>query len=346
MRVIVSIMAGGGGTRLFPLSQTEEGKLPKQFLAVVKGDTLLQKAIKRVPESFGITVIPESRYASTVVEQAAEIGRDVSVIAEPFGCNTAAAILYASAHEAYTLSHPETILCFIPADHEMDSDVFAGLLERAVRQASERDCVVTIGIEPTRAETNYGYIRAADSDGTGSSQVLSVKEFVEKPDHETAVSYLDHGGYFWNAGIFVARARVLLDKAGIHCPGIVNPIIRACTDGDPMTQESAYREIKKNRLNISIDYALMEKIADSMVLVPAPEELEWNDLGNWESLERYMVTDEQGNAVFDTDLASFSDSQQMTVCNYTEIPVFIKGCEQLLIVITEHGILIRPRDRG
>ncbi len=102
---MVCIMAGGGGTRLFPLSQTGEGKLPKQFLAIIDHETLLQKTISRTPESFAITVIPEERFSDTVLEQAEQTGREVSVLAEPFGCNTAAAMLYACAYEQSILGN-------------------------------------------------------------------------------------------------------------------------------------------------------------------------------------------------------------------------------------------------
>jgi mannose-1-phosphate guanylyltransferase / mannose-6-phosphate isomerase len=337
---MVCIMAGGGGTRLFPLSQTGEGKLPKQFLAIIDHETLLQKTISRTPESFAITVIPEERFSDTVLEQAEQTGRAVSVLSEPFGCNTAAAMLYACAYEQSIQGNPDTVLCFVPADHEMDCDIYRELLHTASDLARRLDRVITIGIAPAGPETNYGYIRAGDA---LQDEVLAVERFVEKPDAATAESYLRDGSYYWNAGIFVAKASVLLEQARQFCPGILAPLLRAVDADDPMTQEGAYRLIKESRLNISIDYALMEKIAGSMLLVAAPEALQWNDLGNWEALQRYMTVDEHNNRAFHGSAATFDESDCVAVCNYTSIPVFITKMHDVMVVVTDQGILIRPK---
>ncbi len=337
MKHTICIMAGGGGTRLYPLSQTEEGKLPKQFLSVIKGPTLLQKAIARIPEAYDVTVIPEERYGKTVLLQAKAIDRSVELIEEPFGCNTAAAILYTAALQ----EDSQRVLCFIPADHEMDTAVFRDLLARAVTTAEKEDRMVTIGIQPTKPETNYGYIKIANDQEERT--VCEVERFVEKPDKEKATAYLADGGYYWNAGIFAAKASVFIESAKAVCPDLLNPLLSAADRSDPMTQVDAYTSLKRSNLNKSIDYALLEKIADSILLIPAPVELLWNDLGNWESLRTYMDIDSNDNAEFDNSV-TFEASNSVTVCNYTDLPVVVRGIEKMLVVVTDQGILVRPID--
>ncbi len=336
-------MAGGSGTRLRPLSQTGKGQLPKQFLKIVGDVTLLQEAIKRIPTELDVGIIPEKRYTEETYRQAAEIGRQVTVLEEPFGCNTAAAILYAALFEYKAQHNAEKVLCFLPADHKMDEEIFKELLDRAIAVADETGQIVTIGIKPEIAETGYGYIQAGNHmDGTLAA--YQVERFVEKPDKETAEMYVRDGNYFWNAGIFIAKTEVLIKAAEKHCPEIYQPIADAVFMKSTATISDAYREIKKSGWNISIDYALMEKIASQIALIPAPAELGWNDLGNWESLYRYMEIDAEGNAFFPGIPGEFSDSSNVMLCNYTNLPVRIENCSDLLIISTENGILIRKKD--
>lgn len=345
----VCIMAGGGGTRLAPLSLTGEGKLPKQFLRVVGKDTLLQEAMLRIPDEMDISVIPEKRYSEEVYRQAEEVMREITVLEEPFGCNTATAVIYAALYEAEALADPERLLCFIPADHRMDMPLFRQLIQQAGSIAAAHDVVVTIGIEPDHPETQYGYIRVARPlpKGMGITTPVTpyhVERFVEKPDRDTAKLYLESGGYYWNAGIFVVRARVLLEKAARFCGPILEHLRSAMDPDGVETITDAYATIKRERWNISIDYALMERIPDEIVLLPAPTDLAWNDLGNWESLNRYMVQDPEGNSKFSADGSEiFKDCEDVMVCNYTDLPIRVEDCEDLLVVVTENGILVRKR---
>ncbi|MGM0431527.1 MAG: mannose-1-phosphate guanylyltransferase [Spirochaetota bacterium] len=340
----VCIMAGGGGTRLFPLSQTGEGKLPKQFLSVIPGKTMLQRTVARVPTDCEVVVIPEKKYEATALNQSREIRPDTQVLSEPYGCNTAAAVLLAASEEVYGLGSPDTVLCFMPADHEMDDKLFQRLLTISIQEAKRTDSVVTIGIKPSRPETQYGYIKSQPPSSFDSS--LAVEKFIEKPDSEHARAYLEDEHYYWNAGIFIARARVFLSSAAVHCPDILRPIHAIYKEGTNSTLEHAYHEIKHRKRNVSIDYALMEHIAAMMRLVPAPEELRWNDVGSFESLATYMRTDDRGNAVFDERELSqkrFNLTRGMLVCNYTDIPVYTQNCSDFLVVVTADGILIRPK---
>ncbi len=343
MKPKIYILAGGAGTRLRPLSQTGKGQFPKQFLKIVGDTTLLQEAIERIPADLDVGIIPEKRYTEEAYKQAAEIGRLVNVLEEPFGCNTAAAILYAALFEHKALHNADRILCFLPADHKMDKDIFRELLDQAISVAAETGQVVTIGIKPDRAETNYGYIQAGNHmEGTLAS--YQVKGFVEKPDKDTAEVYLRDGSYFWNAGIFIAKTSILIEAAEKYCPEILRPISEAVLMKGAVTIADAYRRIKESGWNISIDYALMERIASQMALIPAPKELAWNDLGNWESLNNYLETDTMGNTFFPGNPAEFTESSNVMLCNYTDIPVRIENCSNILVVATENGILIRKKE--
>ncbi|MBL7006078.1 MAG: mannose-1-phosphate guanylyltransferase [Spirochaetia bacterium] len=343
MKPKIYILAGGAGTRLRPLSQTGKGQFPKQFLKLVGDTALLQEAIDRIPADMDVGIIPEKRYTEEVYRQAAEIGRRVNVLEEPFGCNTAAAILYAALFEHKALHNTERVLCFLPADHKMDKDVFRDLLDHAINVAAETGQVVTIGIKPDRAETNYGYIQAGNH-MEGTLATYQVKGFVEKPDKDTAEVYLRDGNYFWNAGIFIARTSVLIEAAEKHCPEILRPISEAVMMKSAVTIADAYRKIKESGWNISIDYALMERIASQMTLIPAPKELAWNDLGNWESLNNYLETDTMGNTFFPGNPGEFNESSNVMLCNYTTIPVRVENCSDILVVATENGILIRKKE--
>ena len=336
-------MAGGAGTRLRPLSQTGKGQFPKQFLKIVGETTLLQEAIDRIPPEFDVGIIPEKRYTEESYKQAAEINRQVNVLEEPFGCNTAAAILYAALFEYKALHNTERILCFLPADHRMDKDIFRELLDQAIRVAVDTGQVVTIGIKPDRAETNYGYIQAG-SHMDGTLATYQVNRFVEKPDKDTAEVYLRDGSYFWNAGIFIAKTSVLIEAAEKYCPEILKPISEAVLMGGAITIADAYKKIKDSGWNISIDYALMEQIASQIALIPAPGELAWNDLGNWESLNNYLETDNQGNSWLSSNPGIFTDSSNVMLCNYTTTPVSIENCSDILVVATENGILVRKKE--
>lgn len=332
-------MAGGGGTRLFPLSQTKDGLLPKQFLSVIPGPTLLQRAIGRIPKECSVTVIPESRYTEEVLRQARECGRPVTCIDEPFGCNTAVAVLYTAALQLFEPGGRKGVLCFIPADHEMDDSVFAPLLLRACEAAGREDCIVTLGIRPDSPQTQYGYIQSEGLEGS----LLPVKRFVEKPDLATAMAYLEEGSYWWNAGMFASRAEVFVQKAMEHCPQIMEILLEAADPSTSMSQEEAYTLLRQKGLNKSIDYALMEHVASDMLLVPTPAELRWNDLGNFESLGRYMSADGEENLRFETTEVTSKECRGTMVCNYTSLPVFLEQMEDVLVVVTEHGVLVRKK---
>jgi len=339
---VVYIMAGGSGTRLKPLSQTGPGKLPKQFLALTGSCTLLQEAAARVPDEYEAAVIPEEQYSGEVRRQLALYpGREFQILSEPFGCNTAPAVLYAALTECEKKGTPGRVISFIPADHRMQKSIFQKLLRKACAAAENLDKIVTIGIEPTRPETNYGYIEAGGVKNACPEDFTAAAQFVEKPDEKRAEQYLAAGNYYWNAGMFIGKAEVFVREAEKHCTKLIELLRPAVRTGTDAALLNAYREIRSSSLAQSIDYALMEKISASMLLLPAPKELEWNDLGSWESLTPYMEKDEADNCWIGSSGPDVEDSTGCRIFNYTELPVTVKDCSGLVIIVSNNGILVR-----
>ncbi|GBR75663.1 mannose-1-phosphate guanylyltransferase [Candidatus Termititenax persephonae] len=317
----VFVLAGGSGTRLAPLSLTSPGKLPKQFLALVGRQTMLQQTIERVPAG-QVVVVPEERYVSAIREQCRDLPRQVEILAEPFGCNTAAAVGLCARYAQWRTGDEQTVLFFLPADHLMDRAVFGELFVQAVERALTGR-IVTIGITPDRPETGYGYIQTSAAEGR-----LAVRAFVEKPDLPTAQKYLAAGGYFWNAGMFVMQADTALRALERDAPEIYNALLGIDFAQDWLTEIARqYQIIKDKKQNISIDYAVMEKEAANLELLPAPTALEWNDVGGWIALKKYFPPDAQNNLLL----------------NYTPDKIKLAGLREMLVVDTENGILLCPQ---
>lgn len=329
----VFILAGGSGTRLAPLSLTSPGKLPKQFLALVGDKTMLQETIARIPAGNKIVIVPEQHYAAEVLKQG---GANCAVLAEPFGCNTAPAIGLSALYTLEQTKDENTILFFMPADHIMDTRSFQKYFKLAVEQAEKTDKIITIGITPSRAETGYGYIKVKNK-----QNIAEVAGFVEKPDQATAEKYLADGNYFWNAGIFCMKIKTILQALQKDAPGIYAkltpqpPLLKKEGEQIVLTNSGeelikAYTSIKQNKQNISIDYAVMEKEADNMLLIRAGEELEWNDVGGWVALAKYNKPDNNNNLIF----------------NYLGIKLALRNCRNLLVIASANGILITTQELG
>ncbi len=323
MKIMTFILAGGSGTRLAPLSLTSPGKLPKQFLALVGNKTMLQEAADKVPAGNEIIVVPEEKYAQTVQDQ---LGNSAKILAEPFGCNTAPAIGLAALYALKMTADQETVLFFMPADHIMDKAAFQKYFKIATETAAATNKIITIGIKPTRPETGYGYIKTLDKNNENS---FSVEKFVEKPNMETAKQYIKEGGYYWNAGIFSMKIKTILAALKKDAPLIYEKISNIDLTSN-LSQEITreYTAIKEAKQNISIDYAVMEKEAANMLLVEAGEDLEWNDVGGWVALSKYIKPDQNNNLIL----------------NYLSIEIKLENCHDLLVVTSANGILITPQN--
>lgn len=324
MQIITVILAGGSGTRLAPLSLTSQGKLPKQFLALVGQKTMLQETLDRVPKGSEIIIVPETRFADVVRTQA---GKNVEILSEPFGCNTAPAVGLAARYAIEKWGDLDAVLFFMPADHMMKTKAFQAYFEQATTAAFNTGKIITIGISPTRPETGYGYIKVKPQIGNAP---CAVEKFVEKPSLKTAEKYIAEGNYYWNAGIFAMKIKTALTAMEKDAREIAERLSQIDFQAVDLQAEIArkYDEIKDIKQNISIDYAVMEKEAKNMLLIPADKALGWNDVGGWVSLAEYIKPDQNNNLII----------------NYLNDKLTLTNCKNLLVITSVNGTLITTQE--
>lgn len=280
------LLAGGSGTRLWPVSRE---LYPKQLVSFIEADSLIQGTIRRfepVLDRDRVRIVCGHEHYHETYKQLHDIGLepDGKIIPEPCGRNTAPAILLAL---LTILEENRDALVFIfPADHVIgDVPEFHARLAQAATLAGEGH-IVTFGIQPSYPETGYGYIETA---GEATAEALSIKRFVEKPDIDTATSYFKAGNFFWNSGMFAFKGTVMLEEYEKQVPEMVQTMRALLLDGGSIKKE-AYQEL----LDISFDYAIMEKTARGMVL---PSKLGWSDIGSWKSLYDFLPKDEHHNVI-------------------------------------------------
>jgi mannose-1-phosphate guanylyltransferase len=325
------IMAGGSGTRLWPLSRAGH---PKQFLALNGEKTMLQQTAQRLfglPCSESITICNEE-HRFFVAEQLREIDALGKIILEPVGRNTAPAIALAALLE----KEDDPLLLVLAADHVIaDQDAFTDAVKKAVPLA-EAGKLVTFGIVPSGPHTGYGYMEA----GEYVNGAYSVASFKEKPDAETAASYVSRGGYFWNSGMFLFSASRYLKELEEHKPDIAAACKRAMSavssDLDFIRIDTeAFTECPDD----SIDYAVMERTTDAVVV---PMDAGWNDIGSWSSLWDVSDKDDFGNSTAgDVMLIDTKNSFIRT----DEKLVASVGLEDVVIVATKDATLVAHKDR-
>jgi mannose-1-phosphate guanylyltransferase/mannose-6-phosphate isomerase len=278
------LLAGGSGTRLWPVSRE---LYPKQLVKFVGEDSLLQGTIKRLspvlnPEN--IKVVCGEQHFHETARQIENLGHALEgkLICEPSGRNTAPAILLAVLN--ILAIDQDAVLCIYPADHVIqDLDSFHDRLKAAVALASDGH-IVTFGIQPHYPETGYGYVECGKSLGHGA-RVL--KRFVEKPDLATAKKYIKTGNFFWNSGMFAFKASVILAEFKTHQPGLLKKMKSIFKVDKPIARKD-YDQLT----NISIDYAIMERTAKGVVL---PSDFGWSDIGSWKSLYDFLEKNAENN---------------------------------------------------
>lgn len=326
------LLSGGSGTRLWPLSREA---YPKQFLPLAGDDTMVQATWRRVEAlaDRAPIVVANEEHRFLVAEQLRQIGAPVpAILLEPAGRNTAPAIAAAALQAMAGGADP--LLLVLPSDHVV-RDV-AGF-QRAVRAASaaaEAGALVTFGIVPDAPETGFGYIQAQAGDG-----LRQVLRFVEKPDAATARSYLDAGGYYWNSGMFLFRASRYLEELARFRPDIVDAVRAAHAaaryDGDFVRlDKDAFSACPSD----SIDYAVMEKTADAMVL---PVDIGWNDVGSWSALWDVAERDAHGNAHHGDVIAVDSRNSYA----YARRLVALVGVDDIVVVETDDAVLVARKDK-
>lgn len=327
MSTHVVIMAGGIGSRLWPLSTPD---MPKQFIDVLGvGKSLIQLTVERflplcAAENFW--VVTGEKYVSIVHEQLPQIPLD-QILAEPQGRNTAPCIAYAS--WKIKLRDPEANIVVTPADAlVLRTQEFADTIAKALEFTKERDAIVTVGIAPTRPETGYGYIHAAEA---LRGQLVKVSEFKEKPDLDTAIGYLEDGHYFWNAGIFVWNVNTIVNELRSYAPQIAGVMDELATYMFTADEPEQLRRLFPQCEKISIDYAVMEKSPRIYVIA---EDLAWSDLGSWGSVMTHLKADEDGNSIVGGDVRLF-DCSNCIVHVSGEKTVVVEGLDGY--IVTESG---------
>lgn len=326
MLVKLIILAGGGGTRLFPLSRT---CLPKQFLKLGKSDSLLTQTVKRflpLLKPSDIVVVTNKEYIHHVKTELATCGAgSAHILLEPVARNTAPAIALAARFCQDELEAADGEVLFVtPADHIIHPvDIFIKNVRRAVELAAQEK-VVTLGIKPDKPETGYGYIQAGEAWGTG----YQVNSFREKPDKATAEQYLAAGNYYWNAGMFAFTVGCIMEEFRRYVPEIYQrvsaPLADAIATFDAMP-------------NISIDYAVAEK---SSRVVMAPLTAYWNDIGSWDAIYDVLDKDHAGNAIQGDCLPIECSNTLMLGRNRLIAGI---GLEDVLVVETDDVIVVAKR---
>ena len=324
------ILAGGSGTRLWPLSRS---LYPKQFLKLCSEKSLLQNTIERARAACGgeTIVVCNEEHRFLTAEQMREVGADGSIILEPIARNTAPAVALAALH-ALEL-HKDATITVLSADHAIsDTEKFVSHVTEALSSAQD-GALMTFGILPDRPETGYGYIKAK-SDG-----ISEISSFEEKPDAETAKAYVDSGDYYWNSGMFVFKARAYLDALKTYAPQLLgackNAYLNSSQDLDFIRVDSeSFSECE----SISIDYAVMEKTDNAMVV---PFSAGWSDIGSWDAVHAISDKDNNGNATKgDTMLV---DSENCYINAETRL-VAALGLQNLSIIETSDCILVANND--
>ncbi len=337
------ILAGGSGTRFWPLSRE---LYPKQLLKVLGNHTLIQETVRRVRPAVPVErtfVVTGAAHADSIRMQldGADGVPKQNILTEPVARNTAAAIGWAAA--AVRRLDPDGVMLVMPADHVIpDSSKFLRAAELGAA-VSEEGRLVTFGIKPTRPETGYGYIKAEGRRALasrGSLKALAVSCFVEKPDLKTAKRYLKAGGFFWNSGIFVWRADAILEEIGASLPKLGRGLEQlAKTLGTPDAQR-ALEQFYKGAESISIDYGVLQRSKRAAV-IPAP--FRWSDVGNWSSLDEVVETDRAGNV----RLGRIVDIGSRSSILYGENRLVATiGLDNMVVVDTADATLVCPKDRA
>ena len=337
------ILAGGSGTRFWPLSRH---LYPKQLLRIMGGETLIQQTVRRV---LGC-VAPERICLSTNALQAESIRFQLAewkdalqnnFLLEPEGRNTAPAIALAAHH---VMRHdPDGIMLVLPADHVIKEDArFQAAVSLATRLAADGH-LVTFGVKPTRPETGYGYIQPNRKIRLGSARALvghPVARFVEKPDAPTAKRYLRSGNYYWNSGMFVWRASVIVEELARHQPALMRavqaliPMMKSNGVSEEFT--TAYKKLP----SISIDHGVMERSSRAAVI---PVTFTWSDVGNWSSLEEVAVLDRNNNVVS----GKVVDLESRNSVLYADRRVVATiGLADMIVVDTADATLVCPKSRA
>ena len=330
------IMAGGVGSRFWPMSTMER---PKQFIDVLgTGKSLLQLTVERfegIVPAENVWVVTNAQYAAIVQEQLPEMPKN-HILCEPCRRNTAPCIAYVSWR--IKSRDPKANIVVSPSDHVvMNTQEFQRVIKDSLAFTADTDAIVTLGIKPNRPETGYGYIQAdLSSNSLRNKEIFRVDSFREKPDIETAKEYISQKNYYWNAGIFIWNVSTIVNAFRIYQPQMAKifegmlPVYG--TDKEQQEIDRLFPECE----NISVDYAIMEKAEEIFVF---PADFGWSDLGTWGSLQQQSKKDLYGNACIGPDITMF-ESRNCIIHTTQEKRVVIQGLDGYIVAENDDTLLI------
>jgi mannose-1-phosphate guanylyltransferase len=334
------IMAGGIGSRFWPISRTSH---PKQFIDILgTGKTLIQNTYDRflkVCPKENIYVVTNENYTGLVKHQLPDMAEN-QILTEPVMRNTAPCVAY-GCFKIESIN-PDAVIVVAPSDHLiLDEAAFVRTIEKSLAAAEGHGCLITLGIKPSRPDTGYGYIQFTDH-SLPNSDFYRVKTFTEKPTLEIAKTFLQSGDFLWNAGIFVWSAKAIVKAFGQYLPDMNEIFVDARAVYNTTDEKKYIHNAYQQCTNISIDYGIMEK-ADNVYVLPS--EFGWSDLGTWASIYELADKDYVGNAVIPSEKVIMYDSSNCMVNVPGEKLVILQGLHDYIVVESNNSLLICPRDQ-
>tara|TARA_B100000683_G_scaffold213650_1_gene208653 strand:+ start:5872 stop:6936 length:1065 start_codon:yes stop_codon:yes gene_type:complete len=332
-------MAGGIGSRFWPFSTHTK---PKQFLDILgTGRSLIQLTFDRLSKicpQDQIFIVTNDDYQSLIREQLPEIPEN-NILFEPVRRNTAPCVAYGcyKIHD----KNPNANILVAPSDHLiMNESDYLAVIKKAFKASSENDILITLGITPTRPDTGYGYIQATDETLGSESRLLKVKTFTEKPDKALAEVFYESGDFSWNSGMFIWSSKSIVKSFETNMLNIHELFKEGFGSYSTEKERDFINEIYAQCVNISVDYAILEK-ADNVFVLPC--DIGWTDLGTWGSLFNRVDKDEKDNAIVGKSVKVYNSSNNM-ISNPTDKLMVIDGLDNFIVVNTEDALLVCKKD--
>lgn len=336
MELYAIIMAGGIGARFWPRSKK---KSPKQLLNIIGEKTMIQETFLRlnglVPRK-NILIVTNEIQKQGIMDQLPDVPLE-NIIVEPFGRNTAACIGLASV--IIKKRSPNAVTFVMPADHIIhDNEKFLETLKTASTFSFENKALVTIGIQPTKPETGYGYIQIDEE--SAKNNVYKVLTFAEKPNYSTAVNFINSGDFFWNSGMFIWKIDSILDEIKQYMPDLHEGLLHISSNLDNPDFQNILSQVYGQLKSVSIDYGIMEK-SDKVYLVKGF--FSWSDVGSWEAVYDLSEKDQDGNVKVGTIYTDMAlDSYIYSPEKFTAVI----GLDNVIVINTNNALLICKRDKA
>lgn len=333
------IMAGGIGSRFWPMSRTS---YPKQFHDILgTGSTLIQQTFERflhICPKENIYIVTNEQYRELVKEQLDGIDYD-QILCEPSRRNTAPCVAYAN--EKIRSKNPNARMIVAPSDHLiLKEQAFFATIETALDQAQTTGNLVTLGIKPSRPDTGYGYIQFTDAKDAVNDQVKKVKTFTEKPDLDLAREFIKSGDFYWNSGIFIWTLDSITEAFKQHLPEVTELFEEGAAELNSDKEQEKIAEIYSVCESVSLDYGIMEKAKNVNVVL---SDFGWSDLGTWGSLFTHVKKDKDHNAIVGKNVVVYNSSDNMISVPENKL-VVIHGLEDFILVDTDDVLLLCPKE--